>query len=151
MVRTIVVTLVWLVSFIFITPALSGERKMDTEKAFLILKNTQIVESRLIGEGGDISRVFQAYSILRSNSKSKDIFKKLVQEASNNAGIVYAVMWFYTNDRYLYLEVKNKMFNDDVVNIKVADCIDRYDMKNIFNEIENKNFIDSIEMKGLGR
>jgi len=122
---------------------------MNIKEAFAILKNSSRVESRLINEGGEVSRVFHAYSILVKSKNSVELFANLSKESLTNAGKVYAAIWFFSHDMPSYLKAKASIMDDEAVEVRIADIVYRLSMKEVFYKIENENLAAHLEMKGL--
>ena len=109
---------------------------MDLMDAINMIRYTPVVESRLVGEGGERSAVFCAYDFLRGHKDNKKIFEDLY-ETVTDSGKVYLLIWFYENDRDAYVCTKASLDMNQSVRIKVADVVRPIKMEGVIGEIES--------------
>lgn len=132
--------LIFLLGFFFLTTAIAGGNmnfrsgKNDSDVSRLV--HAKALESKLIGEEGSKSK--QSNSFERLNKEgNRDKFKKLYHESENIHGKIYALIWFFDNDKNLYGKYKNELNKNEEVIIYHADIIVPSPLADVFPMIES--------------
>ena len=132
--------LIALLSLFFLTTAIAGGNmnfrsdKNDSDVSRLV--HAKALESKLIGEEGLKSK--QSNSFERLNKEgNRDKFKKLYHESENIHGKIYALIWFFDNDKNLYRKYKNELNKNEEVIIYHADIIVPSPLADVFPMIES--------------
>ena len=128
------------VRFFFLTTAIAGEnmnfRSSKNDNDVSRLAHAKALESKLIGEEGSKSK--QSNSFERLNKEgNRDKFKKLYHESENIHGKIYALIWFFDNDKNLYGKYKNELNKNEEVIIYHADIIVPSPLADVFPMIES--------------
>ena len=97
--------LIALLVLFFLTTAIAGGnmnfRSGKNDSDVSRLAHAKALESKLIGEEGSKSK--QSNSFERLNKEgNRDKFRKLYHESKNIHGKIYALVWFFDNDKNLY-------------------------------------------------
>jgi hypothetical protein len=142
--------LIFITSFSFMSPLLSGEKKMDVIDAFDIVKTSPRVESRLIGENGAASSVFCAFNFLRMQNNAKEIFEKLGKESITPGGKLYTLIWLFEHDKREYERVKTMLEKQVSFEVLIGDLVLKLLPQDVFNKIETGELKIWLEM-GLPR
>ena len=110
----------------------SGKNDSDVSR----LAHAKALESKLIGEEGSKSK--QSNSFERLNKEgNRDKFKKLYHESENIHEKIYALIWFFDNDKNLYRKYKNELNKNEEVIIYHADIIVPSPLIDVFPMIES--------------
>ena len=110
----------------------SGKNDSDVSR----LAHAKALESKLIGEEGSKSK--QSNSFERLNKEgNRDEFKKLYHESENIHGKIYALIWFFDNDKNLYRKYKNELNKNEKVIIYHADVKSISPLSDVFPMIES--------------
>lgn len=110
----------------------AGKNDSDVSR----LAHAKALESKLIGEEGSKSK--QSNSFERLNKEgNRDKFKKLYHESENIHGKIYALIWFFDNDKNLYGKYKNELNKNEEVIIYHADIIVPSPLSDVFPMIES--------------
>ena len=132
--------LIALLGLFFLTTAIAGGNmnfrsdKNDSDVSRLV--HAKALESKLIGEEGAKSK--QSNSFERLNKEgNRDKFKKLYHESENIHGKIYALIWFFDNDKNLYGKYKNELNKNEEVIIYHADIIVPSPLIDVFPMIES--------------
>jgi hypothetical protein len=133
------------ICFLFPLYAFSKDCDMNLTDAMDMIRHTPVVESRLVGEGGEKSAVFCAYDFIKNHKENKGIFGKLYAETVTGSGKVYLLIWFYENDRDAYVHAKASLDMNQDVHIKVADVLRHVKMGNVISEIERGSLSAQLE------
>ena len=98
--------------------------------------HAKALESKLIGE--EKSKSKQSNSFERLNKEgNRDKFRKLYHESENIHGKIYALVWFFDNDKNLYRRYKNELNQNEHVMIHHADVKLIYPLSDVFPLIES--------------
>ena len=129
-----------LLGFFFLTTAIAGGnmdfRAGKNDSDVSRLAHAKALESKLIGEEGSKSK--QSNSFERLNKEgNRDKFKKLYHESENIHGKIYALIWFFDNDKNLYGKYKNELNKNEEVIIYHADIIVPSPLSDVFPMIES--------------
>ena len=129
-----------LLGFFFLTTAIAGGnmdfRAGKNDSDVSRLAHAKALESKLIGEEGSKSK--QSNSFERLNKEgNRDKFKKLYHESENIHGKIYALIWFFDNDKNLYGKDKNELNKNEEVIIYHADIIVPSPLSDVFPMIES--------------
>ncbi len=132
--------LIALLGLFFLTTAIAGGnmnfRSGKNDSDVSRLAHAKALESKLIGEEGSKSK--QSNSFERLNKEgNRDKFKKLYHESENIHGKIYALIWFFDNDKNLYGKYKNELNKNEEVIIYHADIIVPAPLIDVFPMIES--------------
>ena len=132
--------LIALLGLFFLTTAIAGGnmnfRSGKNDSDVSRLAHAKALESKLIGEEGSKSK--QSNSFERLNKEgNRDKFKKLYHESENIYGKIYALIWFFYNDKNLYRKYKNELNKNEEVIIYHADIIVPSPLIDVFPMIES--------------
>ena len=124
--------LIALLGLFFLTTAIAGGNMN-----FRSGKNDSDV-SRLAHAKALESKSKQSNSFERLNKEgNRDKFKKLYHESENIHGKIYALIWFFDNDKNLYRRYKNELNKNEEVIIYHADIIVPSPLSDVFPMIES--------------
>lgn len=135
----------FLILFFLTTVNAGGNMYLNTDENsdISILAHAESVESKLIGEEGIESK--QTNSFIRLNKKeNRDKFIKLYNESRSIHGKIYALVWFFDNDRTLYMRYKNELNRNENVTIYHGDVKLISPLSDIFPLIESNTLKDHI-------
>ena len=132
--------LIALLGLFFLTTAIAGGnmnfRSGKNDSDVSRLAHAKALESKLIGEEGSKSK--QSNSFERLNKEgNRDKFRKLYHESKNIHGKIYALVWFFDNDKNLYRRYKNELNQNEEVIIYHADIIVPSPLSDVFPMIES--------------
>ena len=126
--------LIALLGLFFLTTAIAGGnmnfRSGKNDSDVSRLAHAKALESKLIGEEGSKSK--QSNSFERLNKEGK-----LYHESENIHGKIYALIWFFDNDKNLYRKYKNELNKNEEVIIYHADIIVPSPLSDVFPLIES--------------
>lgn len=131
--------------FLLTTVNARGNMNLNTDENsdISILVHAKSVESKLIEEEGIESK--QTKSFIRLYKKeNKDKLIKLYNESKNIHGKIYALVWFFDNDRTLYMRYKNKLNKNEKVTIYNGDVRLISPLSDIFPLIESNTLKELI-------
>jgi len=95
-----------------------------------------LIDYKFKGEEGSKSK--QSNSFERLNKEgNRDKFRKLYHESKNIHGKIYALVWFFDNDKNLYRRYKNELNQNEHVMIHHADVKLISPLSDVFPLIES--------------
>mgnify|MGYP001005414707 CR=1 FL=1 len=132
--------LIALLGLFFLTTAIAGGnmnfRSGKNDSDVSRLAHAKVLESKLIGEEGSKSKQSNSFERL-NKERNRDKFKKLYHESENIHGKIYALIWFFDNDKNLYGKYKNELNKNEEVIIYHADIIVPSPLADVFPMIES--------------
>ena len=132
--------LIALLGLFFLTTAIAGGnmnfRSGKNDSDVSRLAHAKALESKLFGEEG--TKANQSNSFERLNKEgNRDKFKKLYHESENIHGKIYALIWFFDNDKNLYRRYKNELSKSKELIIYQGDIIVPCPVSDVFAMIES--------------
>lgn len=114
------------------------EDKLNVQNAFEIVKTAPRIDGKFIGKFGEnVSRVFCAFTFLRSQSNSKELFENLNKESLADGGKIYLLIWLFEHNREEYTKAKLMINRQSPFEVIAGDLLIKLPQNEVLEKIEN--------------
>ena len=121
--------------------ALEQKKDMDVKKAFSVLKETDIVSSKIVNDDAAKSRNCWAFTKLLDSKNNIELFKELFKDSKYVSGKIYALIALYKLEPKSYQILKEEIKEPEIV--EQGGCIVFHiPTKKLFADIEKGGYSD---------